>query len=188
MNHGRATASPRHFSMSPGTAARESALPSPKQSGEWFINHGIFLKTQRPSPACWGRTPRRSHRAFWGRWTPCAALPEGSRVFFGAEPPPYGPSKGWCPPGTRHGSQSLLAAPKGAGCSGGGLGSVLPPRGAAARHHAQRALLGGFFAFCRRSRSIPLIAVNYFGINGDVLCTSPINEASRMNALANISW
>lgn len=34
-----------HFpSPSPGTAARESALPSPKQLGDWVINHRICMK------------------------------------------------------------------------------------------------------------------------------------------------
>lgn len=50
------------------------------------------------------------------------------------------------------------------------------------------ALCRGIFGFCHHSRSTPLIAVNYFGINGDVLRTSTINEASRMSTPANISW
>lgn len=33
-------------------------------------------------------------------------------------------------------------------------------------------LPGGISSSCHCSRSVPLIAVNYFGVNGDVLCTS----------------
>lgn len=69
------------------------------------------------------------------------------------------------------------------GSAGGSARGVSSPLGAAGLP-----LLGGIFSFCHCSRSIPLIAVNYFGINGDVLCTSTVNEAARRNAPANISW
>lgn len=69
------------------------------------------------------------------------------------------------------------------GCAGAQPGDCPPPLGTAGLP-----LLGGFFSFCHCSRSIPLIAVNYFGINGDVLCSSTVNEAARMNKPANISW
>lgn len=180
--------SPRRFPASPGTAARESALPSPKQSGEWFINHGIFLKTSGrrlpagagPLAAATGRFGDAGHRALPSR--------RGPGVGFGAElPPSMVPARGGLLLAPGMACKASWQHPKVLGALGVDRGPS-SPRGAAARRHTQRALLRGFFAFCRRSRSIPLIAVNYFGINGDVLCTSPINEASRMNALANISW
>lgn len=70
---------------------------------------------------------------------------------------------------------------------GGCPRAVLPPP--SATHQCNRwALCRDIFGFCHCSRSTPLIAMNYFGINGDVLRTSTINEASRMSAPANISW
>lgn len=175
-------------SASPGTAARESALPSPKQLGEWFINHGIFLKTcgrrlpagAGPVAAVTGHFGDSGHRAL-----PSQRGPGGG--FWGRPHQPMVPARGGPLLSPSTACKASWQHPKVLGARGLPWGPS-SPRGAAARHHNQRALLRGFFGFCHCSRSIPLIAVNYFGINGDVLCTSPINEASRMNALANISW
>lgn len=139
--------------------------PLPKHLGDCLINHGVFMETSSERLGGGGAAPKQR-----------SAIPAEFQVF-GAHPvsflfltpvlpllalfpsPPGSTQRCWGPSGT-----SLLPL--------GPAGLPLP---------------GGISSSCRRSRSIPLIAVNYLGVNGDVSRTSSASEAAGRNVLAELS-
>lgn len=67
-------------------------------------------------------------------------------------------------------------------CWGPSLRGIHPPLSPAGPP-----LPGGISSSCHRSRSMPLIAVSYLGVNGDVLSASTATEAARRDVL-ELSW
>lgn len=65
----------------------------------------------------------------------------------------------------------------------GTLGGIHPPP-----QHCGAAFSWGHLQLLSPLKVNPLIAVNYFGVNGDVLFASTANEAARRNVLAELSW
>lgn len=108
----------------------------------------------------------------------CSAIPAEFQVVWCASPSPSSSSPQSCHPSALFPKPSqqhpkVLEA----------LGGIHPPLSPAGP-----ALPGGISSSCHCSRSIPLIAVSYSGVNGDVLCASTEGEAARRNVPAELSW
>lgn len=109
---------------------RESALPSPKQSGDWLINHGIFMKTSGSRLGGGVGPLAAADGSFLVTKNDALPFPQRPRQWVSGQIPSPSSSSPWslCHPPASFAKTSQQHPKVPGGAQGLSPGAVLPPR------------------------------------------------------------